>query len=178
MKRPYILGGFLALTLATGPTSAAFDDLEKTWASFYSTGLDASKAMSVTDLTLQKDAMTLVFKKGILVPMQPIEGEITGAMFVGEGTATLVPPTPMDAWYLKKYYGADKFSESFTSMYMRFSDGTDKLFPKPPPGVDQAAVASQMDAITKAFDERGLAGAGFRHGSRLHGLEDRRRSGA
>jgi hypothetical protein len=161
MRWPRVLGALLAASLATGTASAAFDDLEKAWASFYATGLDAPKAMSVTDLTLQKDAMTLVFKKGILVPMQPIEGEITGAMFVGEGTATLTPPTPMDAWFLKKYYGADKFSESFTSMYLRFTDGTDKQFPKSLPGVEQAAVASQMDAITKTFNDRQGYGAGW-----------------
>jgi hypothetical protein len=155
MKR-FLAACALALSWLAGavPALAAFDDLEKSWASFYSTGLDTSKAMSVDNLTLQKDAMTLILKKGILVPMQPIEGEVTGAMFMGEGTATLVPPTPMDAWFLKKYYGADKFSETFTALYMRFSDGTDKVFPKPVPGVEQAAVASQMDNITKSFADR------------------------
>ena len=156
MKRILAVAGVILVWLGgAAPARAAFDDLEKSWESFYATGLDPSKAMSVDNLTLQKDAMTFVLKKGILVPMQPIEGEVTGAMFVGEGTATLVPPTPMDAWYLKKYYGADKFSENFTSLFMRFSDGTDKTFPKPAPGVEQAVVASQMENITKTFAEQG-----------------------
>ena len=118
MKRKLLALGVALACASAVPAFAAFDDLEKSWSSFYSTGLETSKAVSVENLTLQKDAMTLVLKKGILVPMQPIEGEVTGAMFLGEGTATLVPPTPMDAWYLKKNYGADKFSENFTAAVM------------------------------------------------------------
>jgi len=152
----------LSITILAGavPALAAFDDLEKSWVSFYATGLDPAKAMSVDNLTLQKDVMTLVLKKGILVPMQPIEGEITGAMFMGEGTATLVPPTPMDTWFLKKYYGADKFTESFTALYMRFSDGTDKTIPKP---VEQAVVASQMDNLNKLFADRQAMANGWQY---------------
>jgi hypothetical protein len=86
---------------------------------------------------------------------------VTGAMFVGEGTATLIPPTPMDTWYLRKYYGADKFTESFTALYMRFDDGTDKTFPKPAPGV---AVASQMNDINKIFQDR----QGMANGWQVH----------
>src|SRR5437867_7144479 len=143
------------------PARVAFDDLEKSWESFYATGLDPSKAMSVDNLTLQKDAMMFVLKKGILIPMQPIEGEVTGAMFVGDGTAALTPPTPMDAWFLKKNYGADKFSENFSSLYMRFTDGTDRAFPKPAPGISQVVVASQIDAITKTFKDRQGAADGW-----------------
>ena len=101
MKRKLLAVGVVLACSYAVPALAAFDDLEKSWASFYSTGLETSKAMSVENLTLQKDAMTFVLKKGVLVPIQPIEGEITGAMFLGEGTATLVPPTPMDAWCLR-----------------------------------------------------------------------------
>ena len=155
MKR-LVAASALALIWLAGivPARAAFDDLEKSWESFYSTGLETSKAISVENLTIQKDAMTLVLKKGILVPMQPIEGEVTGAMFMGEGTATLIPPAPMDTWYLKKYYGADKFTENFTALFMRFSDGTDKSFPAPALGTSSASVASNMKDIAQTFGDR------------------------
>ncbi|PYQ09400.1 MAG: hypothetical protein DMH00_13095, partial [Acidobacteria bacterium] len=162
MKRILAVAGVILVWLGgAAPARAAFDDLEKSWESFYATGLDPSKAMSVDNLTLQKDAMMFVLKKGILVPMQPIEGEVTGAMFVGEGTATLVPPTPMDAWYLKKYYGADKFSENFTSLFMRFSDGTDKTFPTAPPGSSSTAVTQNLEEIKKTFADRQGAADGW-----------------
>ena len=98
--------------------------------------------------------MTLVLKKGILIPMQPIEGEITGAMFEGEGTASLTPPTQMDAWFLKKGYGSDKFSENFSKMYMRFTDGTEKTLPKSAPGSATIAVTPQLDSIIRTFRDR------------------------
>src|SRR5215831_2367594 len=132
MKKRLVLSLLVSTALAAAPAFAAFEDLEKSWQSFYATGLDTAKAMSVENLKLQKDAMTFVLKKGVVVPMLPIEGEVTGAIFMGEGTATLVPPTPMDAWFLKKYYGGDKFSEKFSVLFMRFTDATDKSFPVAP----------------------------------------------
>ena len=149
-----LAGLVLALLAGAPPASAAFDDLEKSFDAFYRTPLDMAGAVSVENLTLQKDAMTLVLKKGILVPIQPIEGEVTGAIFVGQGTATLATPTPMDTWFLKKYYGAETFSESFTSLYMRFSDGTEKTFPRAAPGTDTAIVTADMDGIVKTFKDR------------------------
>lgn len=151
---PALAGLVLALLAGAPPSSAAFDDLEKSFNAFYSTPLDTANAISVENLTLQKDAMTLVLKKGILVPMQPIEGEITGAIFVGEGSASLTPPTPMDAWFLKKNYEADKFAEKFTTLFMRFSDGTEKAFPKAAPGTTEAVVASQMETINRTWKDR------------------------
>jgi len=160
-----ILSSVAGLTLlslvGTTTCSAAFDDLQRSFASFYQTGLDTANALPIENLTIQKDAMTLVLKKGILIPMQPIEGEVTGAMFVGEGAAALTPPTPMDTWFLKKNYGAGKFAESFSSLYMRFTDGTDRAFPKPAPGISQVVVASQIDAITKTFKDRQGAADGW-----------------
>jgi peptidase M1-like protein len=136
------------------PALAAFENLEKSFNAFYATPLDSAGAVSVENLTLQKDAMTFLLKKGVLVPMQPVEGEITGAMFVGEGTATLTTPTPMDAWFLNKTYGSETFKENFTALYLRFDDGTEKSFPKAAPGTSQAVVVSQMETITRAFRER------------------------
>jgi hypothetical protein len=153
MRRLAFVPIVLSLSLfAGGPAAlAGFDDLEKSFDAYYRTGLDTASVVAVENLTLQKDAMTLLLKKGVLVPMLPIEGEVTGAIFVGEGTASLTPPTPMDAWFLKKSYGAPQFSEKFTALFMRFSDGTEKSFPKPPPGTD---VTTPLDAIAKTFKER------------------------
>jgi len=155
MKIATALAGLvLALLAGVFPASAAFDDLEKSFNAYYNTPLDTVNAVSVKNLTLQKDTMTLLLKKGILVPIQLIEGEVTGAIFVGEGTATLTAPTPMDAWFLKKHYGAETFSESFSSLYMRFSDGTEKSFPRSAPATDTATVTTGMDEIVKTFKER------------------------
>jgi hypothetical protein len=156
MRRLAFVPIALSLSLPALGTAAlaGFDDLEKSFDAYYRTGLDTANVVAVESLTLQKDAMTLLLKKGILVPMLPIEGEVTGAIFVGEGTASLTPPTPMDAWFLKKNYGAPQFSEKFTALFMRFSDGTEKSFPKPPPGTDVATVTTGLDAIAKTFKER------------------------
>lgn len=49
---------------------------------------------SVNNLILKRDAATFSLKSGEIYFVTPIEGRITGAVFIGEGQITLVPPTP------------------------------------------------------------------------------------
>ncbi len=177
MKKPVALLAVPVLVFLTGasPALAAFDDLEKSFEAYYRTGLNRAGAIKVEGLTLQKDAMTLELKKGILVPMQPLEGEVTGAIFVGEGSASMTPPTVMDTWFLKKNYGAEKFSEKFTTLFMRFSDGTGKSFPSPAPGTESVLSTTDMDSIEKSFKDRQGAADGWLGGfdMDMHFLDDR-----
>ena len=63
--------------------------LEKTFNDFSKVNLDLDSPLQVNDVTLIKDTLELHFKSGILHLAKPIEGEITGAYFEGEGTMTL-----------------------------------------------------------------------------------------
>src|SRR5688572_10712825 len=44
-------------------------------------------------LVLKRDAATFTFKSGAFCFTTPVEGKITGAVFVGEGTFSMTPPT-------------------------------------------------------------------------------------
>ena len=136
-------------------TTGGFDfaaNREEVFKAFYQTGLDTSKAYSVTNLAIKKDNMTLLLKQGTVFLMQPIGGEITGAAFVGEGEASMTPPNRTQRFMLNKYYGAETLKEPFSEAVFRFSDKTDKtIIGAGKPGPADAAASAKAAQI---FSER------------------------
>jgi len=66
------------------------------------------------NFTLTWDAGTFHFEKGTITFLRPVDGIVTGAVFVGEGHFKLTPSTPLDARELARRTGAADFSEDFT----------------------------------------------------------------
>ena len=73
------------------------------------------------DFTLHVDAGTFQFQKGILTFLKPVDGLVTGVIFVGEGHFNLKPVTALDALELKRRAGTAEFDEDFTEVIFRFS---------------------------------------------------------
>jgi peptidase M1-like protein len=108
------------------PPKADASRLEAIFDGFYSVELDTEHPLEVQDFVLSKDAMDFTFKKGRFYLAKPLEGEVTGAYFVGEGTMKLVPPNKTEKKALNRGYGKDLFEEPITEVVMRFDDGTEK----------------------------------------------------
>jgi hypothetical protein len=123
-------------------------DRESIFDNFYKTGLDTETAYAVSNLALKKDNVTILLKQGTVFLMRPIEGEMTGAAFVGDGVATMTPPNRMARYMLAKYSGGDTLNEAFTEAVFRFTDGSQKMLlalARPDPvGAAQAARASDI----------------------------------
>src|SRR2546428_9377793 len=120
---------------------------EDVFKAFYQTALDTSTAYSVTNLAIKKDSMTLLLKQGTVFLMQPIGGEVTGAAFIGDGEASMTPPSRTQRFMLNKYSGAETLKEPFTEAVFRFCDGTDRTIRalgQPAPASGEAARASQI----------------------------------
>ena len=73
-----------------GFAPAAFADVDPTYAALRA-AKPAGPALSVENLTLQRDAFRFRFQKGVFQFVTPVEGRATGAVFVGEGTWELTP---------------------------------------------------------------------------------------
>src|SRR5882672_9024813 len=133
---------------AAPPAAGEGQGKESLFEVFYKTGLDTSKAYAVTDLTLKKDTVTLLLKHGTVFLMQPIDGAVTGAVFIGDGVATTTPPNGMERYMLRKYSGSDTLNEPFTEAVLRFSDGSHKTIVvtgrSVPPDSAQGNHASQI----------------------------------
>lgn len=100
-----------------GPATALLDQLQRV-------GLDAPQSYKVTDLYLRRDAVRLHLQLGTLVFLQPVAGRVTGALFEGTGEVLLVPPERAERQQLLKFTGAPILTESFSRLYLRFSDST------------------------------------------------------
>jgi Peptidase family M1 domain/Carboxypeptidase regulatory-like domain len=73
--------------------------------------------------TIRFDVGTFSFRKGTLTILNPVDGIVTGGIFVGEGHFNLTPVTMLDAEELKRRVGSVEENEDFTEVVFRFSDG-------------------------------------------------------
>ncbi len=124
-------GGGPALSEPPSPVADLDPDFaarrEEIFGAFYATDLDGTAAYAVSDLLLAKDNVQLDFRQGFVFFMKPIEGETTGAVFIGEGEVSMTPPNAMGRYMLRKCSGNDVLKEPFTEAVMRFSDHSDRM---------------------------------------------------
>src|SRR6266581_3734142 len=83
-----------------------------------------SEAVSVTNFDLKRDAGTFRLNSGTVCFVPPVNGKVTGAVFVGDGTFLLVPPTETERKSLKYLTKEDEFNEKFERLVLRFTDTT------------------------------------------------------
>jgi hypothetical protein len=87
-------------------------------------GFSTEPSISVADFTLKRDAAHFQLNSGTVCFLAPVNGKITGAIFVGEGKLLLTPPLPSEQRSLQLLTKQDEFSESFQRLVLRFTDGT------------------------------------------------------
>lgn len=83
-----------------------------------------SEAVTVNNFTLKRDAATFQLNSGTVCFLPPVNGKVTGAVFNGEGRLLLTPPLPSEQRSLSLLSKEAEFSESFSRLVLRFTDGT------------------------------------------------------
>jgi hypothetical protein len=71
--------------------------------------------------TLTWDAATFQFLKGTLTVLSPVDGVVSGAIFIGEGHFNLKAETALDVRELSRRTGAAEANEDFTEVVFRFT---------------------------------------------------------
>jgi hypothetical protein len=99
--------------------SLAFANSDKLYKQLRDAGLGES--FHFDNFTLSWDAGTFHFEKGTLTVLAPINGIVTGAIFIGEGHFNLKPVLPPDAHELNRRTGADEVNEDFSEVVFRFT---------------------------------------------------------
>ncbi|HWP45443.1 MAG TPA: hypothetical protein VNO14_19545 [Blastocatellia bacterium] len=84
----------------------------------------SGESASVENLALKPDAATITFKDGQLFFLSPVEGRVTGAVFVGNGEFSLTPLLGMEKRHLSILSGGPSITEQFSRMVLRFTDST------------------------------------------------------
>jgi hypothetical protein len=75
----------------------------------------------VRNFTLIWDAATFQFQQGSLTFLLPVNGVVTGAIFIGDGHFSLKPVFSPDVRELNRRTGSDEANEDFTEVVFRFS---------------------------------------------------------
>jgi len=81
-------------------------------------------AVTVKNLELKRDAASFHMHSGTVCFVAPVQGKVTGAVFVGSGNMVLDPPIPTEKSSLKLLTKQDEFVEEYEHLVLRFTDST------------------------------------------------------
>jgi hypothetical protein len=83
--------------------------------------LGVGQTFRFDNFTLTWDVATFHFEKGTLTFLAPVDGVVTGAIFIGEAHFNLKPTIVLDAHELSRRTGAAEADEDFTEAVFRFT---------------------------------------------------------
>jgi hypothetical protein len=83
--------------------------------------LGLGESFQIDGFTLISDVATFHFEKGTLTFLSPVNGAVTGAIYIGDGHFNLKPATPLDVRELSRRIGSDSVDEDFTEVVFRFT---------------------------------------------------------
>jgi len=124
----FFLLGMPGLLLATGPAAGQSaapvgPNSDPTYQALRNLAL-GGEAVSVSNFELKRDAGTFHLHSGTVCFVAPVQGKVTGAVFVGDGNFILDPPLEVERKSLKLLTKENEFSEKFEHMVLRFTDST------------------------------------------------------
>lgn len=99
--------------------SLAFANSDPVYRQLRNLGL--GQTFHLDNFTLNWDVATFRFEKGTLTLLSPVNGIVTGAIFIGEGHFNLRAVTVIDAHELARRTGAAEVNEDFTEVVFRFT---------------------------------------------------------
>ncbi len=99
---------------------------------------------TVNSLVIKREGATFSLRNGAIYFLAPVEGRVTGGVFIGEGELSVVPPTEIEKNSLKIFTDQPTLTEQFSALVLRFTDKTfDEV--KSSPGVTMGTGGSQAD---------------------------------
>jgi hypothetical protein len=110
--------------------------------------VDPDQVYVLRHAQLIRDRAKIFFNRGYIGFLTKAAGEITGAVYVGEGEILLIPPTQVEKESLARFIHSPILEEQFTMAILRFTDQTAKELiavgerpepddPERPPGFPQ-----------------------------------------
>jgi len=88
--------------------------------------VDAGQVYVLRHAQLDRDRVKIYFNRGYIGFFTPAAGEITGAIYLGEGEVLLMPPTQVEKESLARFIHSPILEEQFSAAILRFSDQTAK----------------------------------------------------
>jgi hypothetical protein len=134
LRRPWAISLVCVLALASATQLWASDpvpsDPHELLKALNQLSIDPDQVHFLRDARLTRDRVTLYFNRGFLGLLSTVQGEVTGAAFLGDGEVLIVPPDAVERQSLAWFTRSPLLDEHFTSAYLRFTDGTAQDFLK------------------------------------------------
>jgi hypothetical protein len=122
-------------------------------------------AVEVKGLALKRDRVQLTLE-GVVYLSEPVEGVITGAVFIGQGKFVAeTPANDFERHNVKRLLDADLIAFDFETAVFRFTDDTAKLFG--PATRDVGVVDERAQKLARAADEHTLRETGANLSARV-----------
>jgi hypothetical protein len=127
--RRTITSFLLALSLVLGAaavrgadlSAASPEELLRVYAQLRQLGVSDQSALT-ENVVFKRDAATFTFVNGRLTFAAPVEGRVLGAVFEGQGTVAIYPPTPMDQRQLSRFTKSSMLQDQFRQAVFFFTD--------------------------------------------------------
>ncbi len=119
------------------------------------TTFDASQILVIRNAHLTRSRMSLYLNRGFIAFLKPVMGQITGAVFWGDGEVLMIPPDRAEKRNLAQFAHAPVLEEEIDSAYLRFTDQTAQELqaashkPEPDDPEQPDPFASQWVAVTE-----------------------------
>ena len=138
------------VSISVAGKSAAFVNSDSVYRQLRNIGL--AQSFHFDNFSLTSDVATFRFQTGTLTMLAPVNGVVTGAIFIGEGSFKLKPVVALDIRELTRRNGAPEVDEDFTEAVFRFT-GEARL--KFLPGLgDQTQTPSEAATVFNHWRER------------------------
>ncbi len=118
-----LLAGMFALALAQARAQAP-TDAHQLIDELNNVSLDPTQVFVLRHAQIARDRVRIYFNRGFIGFFPPVAGQVTGAVFSGEGEVLLVPPNASEKRNLAEFTGAAVLEEPFKSAYLCFTDRT------------------------------------------------------
>jgi len=127
--RRTITSFLLALSLVLGAaavrgadlSAASPEELLRVYAQLRQLGVSGQSALT-ENVVFKRDAATFTFVNGHLTFAAPVGGRVLGAVFEGQGTVLINPPTPMDQRQLSRFTKSPMLQDEFHQAVFFFTD--------------------------------------------------------
>jgi len=120
--------------------------------------LPGADGVTVKDLTLEREGGKFHLDQGSVYFYTPVEGRVTGAVFVGTGRFELTPREAGERRSLALLAKSDTMMQEFSTLVLRFTDGTADEIRKASAGAADAPerhVRSAAEDLAKSYRKNG-----------------------
>jgi hypothetical protein len=125
-------------------------------------------AFTVKNLSLKRDAGVFTFSDGTFYLFGEVGGMVTGAVFLGNGTLHVEPPSVMERRQLKTVMKTEVLDQPFTSAVFEFTDNTARELQKG----SVTSAPSSGSAVQQVQEAQSLFRRNLKHNIEARLLED------